>query len=142
MKTTTQHQVRLGNRRVEYRVIHSATAQKLRVRVGPHGVDVVKPRARNADDILVFLDQNADWLTRQIERIEKLGSVRRSEQLGIGEILYRGEPTTIRIERPAKPTSRSTVHFIHGNIVILQSTKSATPIGRTLELWLRRQARS
>jgi predicted metal-dependent hydrolase len=142
MRTTTQHQIRLGNRRVEYRVIHSRSAQKLRLRVGPNGVDVIKPKARNADDILVFLDQNAVWLMRQIARVERLANVRLREHLRVGEILYRGEPTAIRIERPSKPSVRSTVHFIDGNIVIRQSRDSNTPIGRTLEKWLRKQART
>jgi predicted metal-dependent hydrolase len=140
--TTTQHQFRFDGRRIDYRVIHSPAAQKLRVRVGPNGVDVIKPKGRNADEILTFLDRNADWLMRQIERVEKLGNVRRSEQLRVGEILYRGEPTTIRIETPAKPAARNTVHFIDGNIVIRQGRASATPVARTLELWLRRQART
>lgn len=142
MRTTTQHQIRLGGRRIDYRVIHSTAAQKLRVRVGPNGVDVVKPKARNPDEIRAFLDRNADWLMRQIERAEKLGNVRRSEQLRLGEILYRGEPTAIRIETPAKPAARTTVHFIDGSIVIRRGRASGTPIARTLELWLRRQART
>jgi hypothetical protein len=45
MRTTSQHQIRLGGRQIDYRVIHSPVAQKLRVRVGPNGVDVVKPKA-------------------------------------------------------------------------------------------------
>jgi predicted metal-dependent hydrolase len=141
MRTTTQHQMRLGSRRIEYRVIHSPAAQKLRVRVGPNGVDVVKPKARNADEIFAFLDRNADWLMRQIERAEKLGRVRRSDQLRVGEILYRGEPTTIRIETPTKPAVHTTVHFSDGNIVIRRGRSSRTPVARTLERWLRGQAR-
>ena len=142
MRTTSQHQIRFGNRRIDYRVVHSTAAQKLRVRVGPNGVDVIKPKARNADDILAFLDRNADWLMRQIDRVEKLAQVHRSEQLRIGEILYRGEPTAVRIQAPAKPTLRTTIHFEDGDIVIRQSQKVRTPIARTLEMWLRRQARS
>jgi predicted metal-dependent hydrolase len=110
--------------------------------VGPNGVDVIKPKARNVEDVLVFLDENAAWLKRQIDRVEKLRNVRRSEHLRVGEILYRGDPTAIRIELPSKPSARNTVYFIKGTIVIRQSRHSKTPIGRTLENWLRKQARN
>jgi predicted metal-dependent hydrolase len=142
MRTITQHQMRVGGRRIDYRVVHSPAAQKLRVRVGPNGIDVVKPKARSADEILTFLTRNANWLVRQIERAEKLDNVRRSDQLRVGEIIYRGEPAKIQIETLAKPASRSTVHIIGGNIVIRRGRASLTPIARTLELWLRRQARN
>jgi predicted metal-dependent hydrolase len=142
VRATSQHQIRLGGRQIDYRVIHSPGAQRLRVRVGPNGVDVVKPKARSIDEIIPFLDRNADWLMRQIELAEKLASVRRREQLRVGEILYRGEPTTIRIETAAKPASRCTVHFIEGSIVIRRGRTWPTQVARTLELWLRRQARN
>jgi predicted metal-dependent hydrolase len=141
MRTTTQHQIRLGDRRIVYRVIHSAAAQKLRVRVGPNGVDVIKPKARNVDDVLVFLDHNSGWLKRQIDRVEKLRSVRRREHLRVGEILYRGAPAAIRIEAPLKPSARSTVNFVKGNIIIRQGRNSKMSIGQLLEKWLRKQAR-
>jgi predicted metal-dependent hydrolase len=141
MRTTTQHQIRLGGHHIDYRVIHSAAAQKLRLRVGPNGVDVIKPKARNADDILAFLDQSASWLLREIDRVERLGNLRRSEPLRVGQILFRGEPTAIRIELPAKPVARCTVQFVDHCIVIRPSRSSHTPIARVLERWLRKQAR-
>jgi predicted metal-dependent hydrolase len=142
MRTTTQHQIRLGNRRIDYRVVHSPAAQKLRLRVGPNGVDVIKPKARNADDILAFLDKSARWLVREIDRVERLGNFRRSEPLRIGEILYRGEPTAIRIEVSAKPIARCTVQIVEGSIVIRPNRSSRTPMARVLEKWLRKQART
>ena len=142
MRATTQHQIQLGNRRIDYRVIHSPAAQKLRLRVGPNGVDVIKPKARNADDVLAFLDKSASWLLREIDRVERLGNLRRSELLRVGEILFRGEPTAIRIELPSKPVARCTIQIGDGSIVIRPSRRSRTPIAQVLEKWLRKQART
>ena len=58
MKAATQHQIRLGGRRVDYRVVRSRAARKLRVRVGPNGVEVVQPAARNGEDVFAFLGRN------------------------------------------------------------------------------------
>jgi predicted metal-dependent hydrolase len=141
MRSTTQHHIYLGNRRIAYRVVHSTTAKKLRVRVSPNGVDVVKPKTRTVDDVLIFLDQNATWLKKQVERLEKLGRVRRRECLRVGHILYRGEPTPIQIERTCNPPSQTAVNLIEGKIVVRPGSRSQIPVARTLETWLRRQAR-
>ena len=41
MRSATRHQIRLGPRRIEYRIVRSKVATKLRVRIGPNGVEVV-----------------------------------------------------------------------------------------------------
>ena len=99
MKVATQHQIRLGGRRIDYRVVRSRAARKLRVRVGPNGVEVVQPAARNGEDVSAFLDSNERWILDQLQRVERLRSVRRPQQHRAGEILFRGEPTQLRIER-------------------------------------------
>ena len=43
MQASTQHRIRLGGRCVDYRLVRSKAARKLRVRVGPDGVEVVQP---------------------------------------------------------------------------------------------------
>src|SRR4051794_10988656 len=128
MRSTTQHHLHLGNRGIAYRGVHSTTATKLRVRVGPNGVDVVKPKGRTVDDVLVFLDQHAVWLRKQIEHIENLGKVRRSEHLRLGHILYRGEPTPIQIEHSVTANARTTVRYADGTIVIRPGTRSRAPL--------------
>src|SRR5438128_3539521 len=98
MKAATQHHVRLGGRRVEYRVVRSTAARKLRVRVGPSGVEVVQPAARSGEDVSAFLNRHEDWILDQLGRIERLRGVLRPEQRRAGEILFRGEPAPVRIE--------------------------------------------
>lgn len=142
MKSTTQHQIRLGGRRVAYRVVHSRTARKLRLRVGPNGVDVVQPMARKSEEVAAFLDRNSVWVLAQLKRVERLRGLRRSEQRRVGEILFRGEPTRVRVETTATRARGNRVVFMGGEIVVRRGARSQTPAVRSLENWLRKEARS
>jgi len=142
MKIATQRQIQLGGRRVDYRVVRLRGARKLRLRVGPNGVEVVQPADRELADVSAFLDQNAAWILDQLRRVEGLRGLRRPEQRGVGEILFRGEPTKVRIETAQTRARGNLVDFIDGEIVVRRGTVSQTPVARSLENWLRRQARA
>ena len=141
MKAATQHQIRLGGRRIDYRVVLSTAARKLRVRVGPDGVEVVQPTARNSEDVSAFLDHNEAWILDQLQRAERLRSVRRPAQCRASEILFRGEPTQVRIETTNSRVRGNNVSHANGEIVIRRGSGSRTPVTRSLENWLRKQAR-
>jgi hypothetical protein len=141
MKTATQHHVRLGGRRVDYRVIRSTAARRLRVRVGPGGVEVVQPAARNGEDVSAFLNRNEEWILDQLRRVECLRGVLRPEHRHAGEILFRGEPTRVRIETTHTRGRGNPIRLADGEIVIARGRKSRTPVARSLENWLRKQAR-
>ena len=142
MNAATQHQIWLGGRRVDYRVVRSKAARKLRLRVGPNGVEVVQPAARNGEDVSTFLDRNEAWILDQLQRVERLRSVRRPAQRRLGEILFRGEPTQVRVETTETRARGSLVDFIDGEIVVRRGGGSQTPAARSLENWLRKQART
>src|SRR3990172_533962 len=118
MKAATHNQIRLGGRRVDYRVVRSRGARKLRLRVGPSGVEVVQPSNRTSEDVSAFLDRNEAWILDQLQRVERLRGVRRPAERRLGEILYRGEPTKVRIEATAMRTQRNLVQFNKGEIVV------------------------
>jgi predicted metal-dependent hydrolase len=141
MESATQHQIRLGGRRVAYRVVRSRTARKLRLRVGPNGVEVVRPAARKSKEVAAFMDRNAIWILAQLKRVERLRGLR-SEQRGVGEILFRGEPTQVRVETTASRARGNRVVFIGGEIVVRRGAVSQTSAARSLEKWLRKQART
>ena len=141
MKTATQPQIRLGSRRVDYRVVRSSTARKLRLRVGPNGVEVVQPSTRNGEDVSAFLDRNEAWILGQLQRVERLRAVRRPAQRRVGEILFRGEPTRIRIETARIRGRGNAVKLANGEIIVACGARSQTPVARSLENWLRKQAR-
>jgi hypothetical protein len=141
MKATTQHQVRLGGRRVDYRVVRSTAARKLRVRVGPGGVEVVQPAVRNGEDVSAFLNRHEVWILDQLRRVERLRGVMRPEQRRAGEMLFRGEPTRVRIETTHARGRGNAIDFVDGEIVIQRGNGSRTPVERSLENWLRKQVR-
>jgi len=142
MKAATEHRVLLAGRWVDYRLFRSTVARKLRVRVGPHGVEVVQPVARATEDVTAFLDHNAAWIVDQLRRVERMRAVRRIERRRVGEILFRGEPTRVRVETTRTRARGNLVELVDGEIMVRRGPESETPVARSLELWLRRQARA
>src|SRR5258706_10613212 len=118
MKPATQHRIRLGDRHVDYRLSRSKAAHKLRVRVGPNGVEVAQPEARNGEDVSAFLRANASWILDQLERVEQLRSIRRPVKRRVGEILFRGESTQVRIEATGTRALGNLVGLVDGAIVV------------------------
>ena len=140
MRPTGHSQIKLRNRHVEYRQVASKSARRLRLRVTLSGVEVVKPLGRSDDDVLSFLDQNEEWIVDQLERVERL-RIRVTEQRA-GEILFRGERTRERLEETMARSRGNLVSLIDGEIVVRWGPESRTPVARSLENWLRRQARA
>jgi len=126
---------------VDYRLVRSKAARKLRVRVGPDGVEVVHPVDRSGEEVSKFLVANGSWILNQLVRAERLRKVRRPVRRADGDVLFRGEPTRVRIETSQSRAASNTVRFVDGEIVISRGPRSRTPVWRSLEHWLRRQAR-
>lgn len=141
MHMSSKHCIRLGGRVVDYRLLASRSACKLSVRVGPDGVEVVCPNGRDANHVLEFLVTNAGWILNQLDRADALRTVRRVTHSAFGQILFRGEPTRIRIEAKPSGHAGNSVRAVHGEIVVSRGPRSRTAVARSLELWLRRQAR-
>lgn len=138
----TLRQVRLGERHVDVRVSRSRAARHLRVRVGPNGVEVVQPAARDAADVLAFLTAHEAWILDQLLRVEGLRQLRRPSAHRHAELLFRGEPTRVRVEVTGTRTRGNVVEFVAGEIVLRRGPQSRTPLVRSLENWLRAQARA
>lgn len=141
VKSETRHQIRLGHRVIHYRLVRSKTARKLRVRVGPEGVAVVQPVARNGEEVAAFLTANGRWIVDQINHAERLRRVRRSDPRLAGQIPFQGEPARIRVETTTSRAAGNRVRFLNGEFVVLRGRGSRTPVSRSLEHWLRREAR-
>jgi len=141
MKKGTSQTITLGTRRLDYRLLNSRKARTLRVRVGPNGVEVLKPAIRQAEDVAKFLHRNEPWILNQLGRIDRLGQVRRNKSRGHGQILFRGEATNVRVETVADRRRENRVFIRRGEIVIQRGPRSKTPTSRSLENWLRKQAK-
>ncbi len=141
MQASTQHRIRLGGRLIDYRLVRSRGARRLRVRVGPNGVEVVQPTTRNGEEVSEFLAANGSWILDQLERAERLRGVRRPVRRAVGEILFRGETSRVRVETTQSRAAGNAVRLIGGEIVVSCGPNSRNPVARSLERWLRREAR-
>lgn len=142
MKPGTQHRIQLGGCWIDYRLVRSRAAHKLRLRVGPSGVEVVQPVDRDDEDVSVFLDRNGAWLLDQLQRVARLCRVRRLKRRQVGEILFRGQATKVRIETTQTLARVNRVDLVDGELVVRRGTASKTTVARSLENWLRTQARA
>lgn len=142
MKAGMQRRIVLQGHPVDYDVVVSKAARQTRVRVGPGGVEIVQPTGANDEDAASFLRRHGAWVLAQIDRVEGLCAVMRSARRESGEILYRGEPTPVRIEFIDSRARGNRVGWSEGEIVVRRGPETQTPASHGLENWLRRQARS
>jgi predicted metal-dependent hydrolase len=140
MKTAICDTIDLGTRKVDYRLVMSKSAKKLRVRVGPGGVEVLLPRGRE-DEVEGFLQDNRSWITDQLRRVDRLRKVRRPQRDLGGTILFRGEETPVRVARAPHRASVNQVYYESNCLLVVRGPASQTAPARSLENWLRRQAR-
>jgi predicted metal-dependent hydrolase len=101
----------------------------------------VQPINRTDDDVLSFLNRNGTWILDQLRRVERLRKIRVPER-HLGEILFRGERTLIRIEEIRSRLAGNRVTLVRGEIVVRRGLGFKVPASRSLENWLRRQARA
>jgi predicted metal-dependent hydrolase len=142
MKAVTLSSIQLAGRQVNYRLIQSKAAKRLRVRVGPVGVEVMQPLTRKAGEVEAFLHANDAWIIAQLERVERLYSVRCPLNSTGGEILYRGVSTPVQIIDHAHRQGLAKVVFEQERLMIIRGRASRTPPAQSLENWLRKQART
>jgi len=141
VQPSSQRRIWLEGRLVEYKLVESKIARKIRVRVGPHGIDVVQPLTRSTNEVSDFLAGNSRWILDQIDRAERLSGIRRALARPGGEILFRGERTRVRVDRVQSRAAGNSVRFVDGQIVVSRGPRSRTPAVRSLERWLREEAR-
>lgn len=140
MRQETLTSIQLAGRKVDCRLIHSDRAKKMRVRVGLGGVEIVQPIERSSLDLDSFLEVRQEWIFQQLDRIERMQSVRRPLRKIGQEILFNGIVTPVRIEENPKRRANKVV-LEDGCITIFCGVLSPTKPATSLENWLRRQAR-
>lgn len=142
MQTAKELSIQLQGRCVNYRVVLSRSARKLRVRVGPRGVEVIQPTGRSASDVESFLIERAQWVLDELKRAEQLQAIRRPDPRVAARILFRGKPTQVRFDGCQLGGRGNKVTLADDDIVIRRGGGSSTPPHRSLERWLRAQARA
>ena len=142
MRSSARQRIVLEGNSVEYNVVVSKSARRTRVRVGPGGVEVIQPASVSDQDVSTFLRRNERWVLSQLDRLSTLSSLRRPPQPQLGELLYRGASTQVRIEFVETQARCNLVRWSDGEILVRRGPKTQTPAARGLENWLRRQARA
>ena len=131
----------LDGQEVQWQLVRSSAAKKLRIKVGPDGVKVVLPEGRDSREAAAFVADNLHWIAEQLERTHKLLAARRPEKRSDDRIMFRGNEVAVRLVRSEDWRAPNKVVLDNGAITITCTPKSKTPVGRSLENWLRKQAR-
>ena len=98
-RTGTLDHILLGDKQVEFRLISSSSATKLRVRVGIAGIEVIQPEGRDDEDVLSFLQANSVWIIDQLDRVERFRNIRRPKQRMAGRMLFSANYSPFKSKR-------------------------------------------
>lgn len=131
----------LNGQEVEWRLMRSPTAKKLRIKVGPDGIKVVLPEGRDIHEAVAFITANRAWVAEQLERTRKLLAARRPKKPIDGHIAFRGKDVAVRVVYSEYWRAPNKVALDDGAITITCPPDSKTSVNRSLENWLRKQAR-
>jgi len=142
MESGATNIITLHSRKIEYRVTRSKGARRLRVQVGPRGVQVIRPASRSEEEIAPFLRRNEAWILRQIERAEELNAIFSPPHGRRPAILFRGESTPLRIVHSLHRGGQNQIKLQNGEILVLCAAGCRTEAARSLENWLRKEARA
>ncbi len=130
----------LGRRRMEYAVRYSAKARKCRIRVSPAGIEVVLPEGASQERAASFLLQNASWVLAQLNSLRRMGSIR-AVHYGSDVVLMRGRQKRLEIVYEGSHRRYGIVQPDVDHLRIRVPKSNQVDPMRTLENWLRRQAR-
>ena len=132
----------IDGREVEYRLRSTKSGRRLRIRVGVGGVDVIHPDSGDRLDAETFLRAHGSWVLAQLDRVHRLQAARRVRHVDAGAMLLRGEPTMVLIEESPHPRRSNRVEWRNGSLAVVTGRGARSTPCRSLERWLRVQART
>jgi predicted metal-dependent hydrolase len=141
IRFTTEHTVPLCGREVVCRLTRSRMAKKLRLKVTLGGLEIVVPQGRQPEEGLAFLQENEHWAAMELERSSTRQAIRKPVNRTNGQILFHGESVPVRVMLTETWQGPNRVSLESGEVTILCGPRNRTPIVRSLENWLRKQAR-
>jgi predicted metal-dependent hydrolase len=130
-----------GPQEVEWRLVRSRRAKKLRIKVGPDGIIVVMPEGRDDRDATTFIRNQRTWVAEQLVRVRKLQALRRPSARDDEHTLFRGDTVPVRIVHSETWRAPNKVSIEHGAITVICKAGNKTAPARSLENWLRKQVR-
>jgi predicted metal-dependent hydrolase len=94
------HRLLLDGQEVEWRLVRSPRAKKLRIKVGPDGIVVVLPEGRDGRDATAFISNQRAWVAELLVRVRQLHVLRRPSARNSERILFRGDMVAVRVVVP------------------------------------------
>ena len=129
----------IAGRKIPYLIRQSGQAKRLRLTVSSSGVKVTLPKGTRPVEAERFLQQNADWLLAQLEKVARVEQ--KAHSLPPDVIYYRGVPARITvIEEPGR-SSRMRVDEIEGGLVVRVPVGTRAAPRALAQAWLKVQAR-
>lgn len=89
--------VLLEDRPVPYSIRISRRVRRLKITVGPDGLEVVLPRRGTPRQIEPFLHHHAGWILKHLDRFERRKARMKEASLPAGTILFRGAPVRVEL---------------------------------------------
>lgn len=129
---------------LSYQLRRSARARRLRITVRPSGVEVVAPLRMRHSDVAAFVEHNRTWIEAKLGTLRRAlaahpGSVRLADG---ATILYRGEPTRLRVLSGARPRVREANGIEVTVPAALAEGERERTVERILTRWLRWSAQN
>jgi predicted metal-dependent hydrolase len=134
--------VSIRGRDIDYRVSRARPNSRRRIRVGVGGVEVLDSGENDLNAVEEFVQTHGDWVLDQLDRIDRLRSMRRVHEASAGQILFRGVPTAVGVVEIPRWKGSNRVLRDHDRLVVTRGPASTRSPSRTLESWMRRQARA
>jgi predicted metal-dependent hydrolase len=141
IRTAEPHRLLLDGQEVEWRLVRSPTAKKLRIKIGPNGVVVVLPEGRDDREATAFISSQRAWVAEQLARIRQLDVLRRPSAQNDEHILFRGDTVAVRVVRSQTWPAPNKVAIVRDTITVTCKSGGKTAPASSLENWLRKQAR-
>lgn len=141
IRSTTEHTLPLCGREIVCHLTRSAVAKKVRLKVTLGGLEIVVPEGRQPEDGFAFLRENEKWAAMELERSKRRQAIRRPVKKQSGNILFRGEYIPVRVVHVEAWRGQNRVRLERGAVTIHCSPRNRTTLARSLENWLRSQAR-
>jgi predicted metal-dependent hydrolase len=126
---------------LHYDLRWSERARRIRLSVSAEGVQVVVPKGITASEAERFIQQNSDWLTKQLQKIERSRARLKKQRLPKDVILLRGKPMQLKWVNDSAPGRTLHVNEIGGKLEVHLPAKEGVDFGKIVEGVLREMAR-
>ena len=133
--------VEIGGKSVRYSIRLSPGSVRRRIRVSPNGIEVVIPRGGRVDGASEFLQKNEKWVLEQLEFVERSSGIFR-DQARPRSLLVRGSERAVRVVAENTTRGYGLCHEEGAEVIVRVPLGRNDVATRTIELWLRRLARS